>query len=102
MEDVGILDADDEIDLYTLYYIFIPIIQKQIDLVKQAWACHPLRTERNRSQQQLWILGLHATRSQAEQHKAVTGPSVVSHNIYTENVVCKMPTWSLRANWVNA
>ena len=60
MEDVGILDANDEIDLYTLHYIFLPIIQMQLDLFKQAWACHPLRTERNRSPQQLWILGLHA------------------------------------------
>ena len=32
--DVGILDADDEIDLYTLHCIFIPIIQKQLDLFK--------------------------------------------------------------------
>ena len=78
MEDVGILDADDEIDLYTLHYIFIPMIQKQLDLFKQAWACHPLRTERNRSPQQLWILGLHAMSAQDEQNEAVTGTRVVS------------------------
>ena len=78
MKDVGILDANDEIDLYTLHYIFLPIIQKQLDLFKQAWACRPLRTEKNRSPQQLWILGLHTMNAQDEEHEAVTGTRVVS------------------------
>ena len=77
LEDVEILDAGDEIDLYTLHYIFIPIIQKQLDSFKQAWACHPLRTERNRSPQQLWILGLHAMSAHDDQYAAVTGMNVV-------------------------
>lgn len=72
LEDTGILNVDDEIDLYTLHYIFIPVIQRQLDLFKQAWACHPLRTESNRSPQQLWIFGLHAMRVQDQQHEAAS------------------------------
>ena len=52
MEDVAILDRNSEVDLYALQYVFIPIIQRQLDLFRQAWAGHPLRTERSMSPQQ--------------------------------------------------
>lgn len=63
------LNAADEVDIYSLHYVFIPIIQKQLDVFRQAWACHPLRTERNRSPQQLWILGLQAMSTQDQQQQ---------------------------------
>ena len=78
LEDSDILNVDNEYDLYALHYVFLPIIQKQLDLFRQAWACHPLRTERNRSPQQLWMLGLLAVGAQDQQHAAVTGTSLVS------------------------
>ena len=78
LEDTGLLDVDDVLDLYTLHYVFLPLIQKQLDLFKQAWARHPLRTERNRSPLQLWMLGLHAMIVQDQQHPAVSGTTLVS------------------------
>ena len=81
LEDAGILDVDNEFDIYALHYIFLPIIQMQLDSFRQAWACHPLRTERNRSPQQLWILGLHSMSTQDHQHAAVTGTRLVSYRI---------------------
>ena len=78
LEDAGILNVDNELDLYSLQYVFLPIIQKQLDSFRHAWAHHHLRTERNRSPQQLWILGLQAMNTQDEQHPAVTGTSLVS------------------------
>ena len=91
LEDAGILNVDNELDLYSLQYVFLPIIQKQLDSFRHAWAHHHLRTERNSSPQQLWILGLQAMNTQDEQHPAVTGTSLVSmilslsgHNSYIE------------------
>ncbi len=38
------LNPDDHIDLYILHYVFLPIIQQQLDVFRAAWACHALRT----------------------------------------------------------
>ena len=81
LEDTGILNVDNEFDLYSLHYVFLPIIQKQLNLFSQAWACHSLRTEGNRSPQQLWILGFHAMSVQDHQHPAVIGTTIVSNLI---------------------
>ena len=77
LEDSGIIDLNNELDLYSLHYVF-SLIQKQLDCFRHAWAHHPLRTERNRTPQQLWILGLQAMNMEDEDHPAVTGTSVVS------------------------
>ena len=61
LEDAGILNPDDETDLYCLHFLFMPLIQNQFDCFRQAWAVHPLRTERSKTPQQLWMLGLRAT-----------------------------------------
>ena len=78
LEDVGLLDIDNPVDLYSLHYVFLPIIQNQLDLFREAWATHPLRTERNRSPLQLWILGLNEMNIEDQVHNAVTGLSAVS------------------------
>ncbi len=46
LEDTGILDTENEEDLYTLHCVFLPKVQKQLDIFREAWAHHPLRTER--------------------------------------------------------
>ena len=78
LEDISILNVDDEIDLATFHFLFLPVIQKQLDIFREAWAHHALRMERNRSPQQLWILGLHAMRLIDEDHAAVTGIMVLA------------------------
>ena len=78
LEDIGILDVQDEIDLLSLHYVFLPVIQRQLDIFKLAWSCHSLRTERGRTPQQLWILGLQAINCMNEDHPAVTGTLTVS------------------------
>ena len=78
LEDSGIMDPNNELDLYSLHYVFLPLIQKQLDCFRHAWAHHPLRTERNRTPQQLWILSLQTMNMEDEAHPAVTGTSVVS------------------------
>ncbi len=78
LEDIDMLNPDDHIDLYILHYVFLPIIQQQLDVFRAAWACHALRTERNRTPHQLWVLGLHEANLQDQSQEAVSGIDVVS------------------------
>ena len=73
LEDAGMLNCDSALDLYALHFMFLPVIQKQLDLFREGWAHHPLRTEGNRTPQQLWIMGIHQMISQNQDHAAVTG-----------------------------
>ena len=58
LEDIGVLDVNDLLDIYALQFVFLPIIQSQLDIFREGWAHHSLRTEKNKSPMQLWILGL--------------------------------------------
>ena len=64
LEDLLLLDPDDMLDIYALHFVFLPVIQNQLDTFREGWAHHPLRTERNRTPIQLWILGLNSLQSQ--------------------------------------
>ena len=72
------MDPNNELDLYSLHYMFLPLIQKQLDCFRHAWAHYPFRTERSRTPQQLWITGLQAMNMADEDHPALTETSVVS------------------------
>ena len=74
-EDLQLLNPDDTRDVYALHFVFIPILQKHLDMFQQGWAHHSLRTEHNKTPQQLWILGLHEQSSDSEE---ITGLSVSS------------------------
>ena len=44
MQDDGILDCNDERDLYALHYVFLPVIQASFDEFVRQWNNHGLRT----------------------------------------------------------
>ena len=68
MENQGILDCDNEIDLYCLHLVFDPYIQTFMDKLKNLWNRHPVRTAiRSASPNKLYTLGLQALRNVAEQ-----------------------------------
>ena len=46
-EDNGLLNINCPLDLYALHIVFIPILQQHLDLFRQGWAHHHMRTERN-------------------------------------------------------
>lgn len=75
-EDLQLLNVDDIRDLYALHFVFIPIIQKHLELFQQGWAHHSLRTEHNKTPQQLWIVGLHQQASEDSDSEAITGLNV--------------------------
>jgi transposase InsO family protein len=58
LEDGGILDINNPVDIYTLHFVMLPVIQYQLDMFRKAWANHGLRTENNKTPQQLWIHGM--------------------------------------------
>lgn len=45
----------------------------QLDLFREGWTHHPLRTEGNWTLQQLWIMGLDQLMHQNPDHTAVAG-----------------------------
>lgn len=61
MEDEGLLDPMDELDLFCLHFVFMPRINQQLELFKAAYCRHKLRTEHNRTPIQLWTTGIMAT-----------------------------------------
>ena len=73
MEAERILDPDNEIDLYALHFVFVPILQQQLDLFRLGWCKHRLRTEGNRTPHQLWIAGLQDIHSQQPHHSTIEG-----------------------------
>ncbi len=58
LEDTSILNREDPLDIYALHYLFLPIIQEQLDNFREGWAHHSMRTMGNKTPLQTWILGL--------------------------------------------
>ena len=58
MEDLHILNVDNDIHMFCLHYIFLPIINHAIGQFLEAWNHHSLSTMSNLSPIQLWISGL--------------------------------------------
>lgn len=77
LEDVGMLNVDDPLDIYTLHFVMLPIIQYQLDKFRMGWANHRLRTEFNKTPQQLWIQGMIHMQAVDPSDLVVTGLSQV-------------------------
>ena len=58
MEEVGILDPLDNNHLYSLHHVFLPRIQRALDLYAEAWNNHPISGEKNHTPIQLFTLGV--------------------------------------------
>ena len=58
MEDEGILDPVDELDLFCLHFVFLPRINRQLESFKAAYCRHKLRTEHSSTPLQLWTQGI--------------------------------------------
>ena len=54
MEAVGVLDPDNEIDLFALHCLYLPRINNSLEEFTKAWNKHPLRTEQNWSPYKIW------------------------------------------------
>eukprot|EP00118_Oscarella_pearsei_P019981 m.215171 g.215171 ORF g.215171 m.215171 type:complete len:494 (+) comp39827_c0_seq1:250-1731(+) len=59
LETNGLLDINNEKHLACLHYVFIPRLNRDLQVFKDMWNSHPLSSERNRTPNQLWIEGMH-------------------------------------------
>lgn len=59
MEDLGLLNIENEIHLFSLHFIFMPRINVSLLKFKNAWNNHPLSSAGYLTPIQLWISGLH-------------------------------------------
>ena len=58
MEDIGILDVMNEIHIFCLHYVYVPIIRQHLRHFVEGFNNHGLSTEGNKTPQQLWIQGM--------------------------------------------
>ncbi|XP_068712785.1 uncharacterized protein [Montipora foliosa] len=58
MESCGILEAANELHLFALHYVFLPRINRNLQMFQEAYNRAPLSTERGCSATQLWIRGI--------------------------------------------
>ena len=58
LEDRNLLDPSNEVDLFSLHYIYLPRINSALQIFQQSYSHHCLRTTRNCSPFQLWITGI--------------------------------------------
>ncbi|XP_069104908.1 uncharacterized protein [Argopecten irradians] len=58
MEDRGILDPSQDHHICAIQLVFVPDINQQLNEFRQAWNRHQLRTEGNRSPEQIWMDGM--------------------------------------------
>lgn len=58
MEDEGLLDVNNEIQMFCLHYVYLPRINSALNLFLNAWNSHPMSSECNLSPMQQWISGL--------------------------------------------
>ena len=58
LENINLFNPDNELHLFCLHYVFIPRINRHLQLWSSAWIKHPMRSEHNLTPEQLWISGL--------------------------------------------
>ncbi len=59
VEREGLLNPDDERDLFALHWAFLPQLKKQLAFFMDAWNNHPMRTTGSQSPFQLWTSARH-------------------------------------------
>jgi hypothetical protein len=58
MEDEGILNAESDLHRCALHHVFLPVITDRLNVFRQAWNTHRIRTAKNCSPEQLWTTGM--------------------------------------------
>ena len=87
MEDDGVLNPDNEEDLFTLHYVFLPRINSQLEQFVNAWNRHPLRTENGLTPLQLWNRGLLSASSHF-QNEIASGQTVENEYGVDSDLLC--------------
>ncbi|XP_041839333.1 uncharacterized protein LOC121638551 isoform X1 [Melanotaenia boesemani] len=57
LEEEDFLDLSNPLHLFCCHYVFLPRLQVNLDIFRQGWDNHPMRTEQNLTPNQLWEVG---------------------------------------------
>ncbi|XP_064641732.1 uncharacterized protein LOC135496373 [Lineus longissimus] len=74
MEDEGILDCENSVDLFCLHHIYCPRLNETLARFTEVWNSHKIRTERNMTPRQLFIKGL----------STLGGPDLIAREYFEE------------------
>ena len=58
MESCSVLEPSNELHLFALHYVFLPRINRNLQMFQEAYNRAPSSTERGYSRTQLWIHGM--------------------------------------------
>ncbi|KAJ7999927.1 hypothetical protein DPEC_G00199480 [Dallia pectoralis] len=58
LEDAATLDPQNDIHKLSLHLTYLPEIQSRLNMFREAWNQHSLRTEHNRTPSQIWTEGM--------------------------------------------
>ncbi|MEQ2257737.1 hypothetical protein ILYODFUR_037827 [Ilyodon furcidens] len=58
LEEEGLIDLSNAVHLFCVGYVFIPRLREDLQVFEECWNSHPLRTERNLTPNQLWMIGM--------------------------------------------
>ena len=57
LEEEGLLDLSNATHFFCLHYVFLPRLEENLNVFREGWDNHPLRTEQNLTPNQLWEVG---------------------------------------------
>ena len=58
LENMRLFNHDNPNDLFALHYVFLPRINRALDIFRELYSHHPLKTAGNHSPYQLWMADL--------------------------------------------
>lgn len=64
LEDAGLLDILDEKDIFSLHYVYLPLINNHLKVWVDSWNAHKMSSCHNKTPTQMWIEGLMNTNHQ--------------------------------------
>ena len=84
LEDTGLLDPSEDIDLFCLHYVYLSRIQQQLDVFRESYSHHRVRGEGHKSPYQLWIEGMSTlSTDEVAIEGALDDSASVSSDLYT-------------------
>ena len=83
LESMEMLDPNNEIEVYALHYVFLPQLNKALDLFVMQWNNHPLSSEHGYTPFQVWKQGFYNyTQSDYTTVREVLDPNSVNFQHY--------------------
>ena len=83
LESQNLLDPSNEIEIFVLHCVFLPILNDHVSGFARAWNHHPIRTERNWSPKKMWVNGMidPNRRNQAAVQDVVVNGTIADYGI---------------------